>query len=323
MLIDGIDASYVDLADPTYLDFGYVRRIGDVIDVAWPEGQPIAAVHLGGAGATLPRYIRATRPRSRQVVFEISADVLTLAREHLGLRSGGGLRVHQQDARLGLLGIADASQDLVVGDAFEAPGCPTRSAAPKRPSRSPACCDPGGLYVLNVIDSPPLGVRAGAGAARCGWRSPSWRRSPTRGCCAAGGPATSFSSPASRSCRLRRWGSARGRPRCRNASWTPPHACVLPAARGPLRDDSAGRPEDGDPRIRLISGRTRDRSAAGSGAAPGRARTLRRGALQRRRRDDRADVAVRSLVEVDDHGRVIARILALAGGAVGEGRLQP
>ena len=95
------DASiYVDLADPTFLDFGYVRRIGDVIDVAWPEAIPIAAVHLGGAGATLPRYIRATRPRSRQAVFEISADVLTISREHLGLRSGNGLRVHQQDARV-------------------------------------------------------------------------------------------------------------------------------------------------------------------------------------------------------------------------------
>src|SRR4051794_27521854 len=37
---------------------------------------------------------------------------------------------------------------------------------------------------------------------------------------------------------------------------------------------------------------------------------------RRRRRDDRADVAVRGLVEVDDHGRVIGRALALARLAV-------
>ncbi len=156
MLIDGIDASYVDLADPTFLDFGYVRRIGDVIDVAWPERRPLAAVHLGGAGATLPRYIRATRPGSRQVVFEISADVLTLARSHLGLRSGAGLRVHQQDARLGLLGLADASQDLVVGDAFEGTRVPGPLGSAEAARQIARVLRPGGLYVLNVIDSPPL-----------------------------------------------------------------------------------------------------------------------------------------------------------------------
>src|ERR1700709_2467356 len=60
MLLDGTDASYIDLDDPTYLDFSYVRRIGDAIDVAWPEGKPVSALHLGGAGATLPRRARAT-----------------------------------------------------------------------------------------------------------------------------------------------------------------------------------------------------------------------------------------------------------------------
>ncbi len=156
MLIDGIDASYVDLADPTFLDFGYIRRIGDVIDVAWPESKPISAVHLGGAGATLPRYVRATRPRSRQVVFEISADVLILSREQLGLRSGAGLRVHQQDARLGLLGLADASQDLVVGDAFDGTRVPGSLGSAEAAREIARVLRPGGLYVLNVIDAPPL-----------------------------------------------------------------------------------------------------------------------------------------------------------------------
>lgn len=156
MLIDGIDASYVDLADPTFLDFGYVRRMGDVVDVAWPDGEPINAVHLGGAGATLPRYIRATRPKSRQTVFEINADVLTLARSHLGLRSGAGLRVHHEDGRLGLLRLGDASQDLVVGDAFEGTRVPGALGSVEAAQQIARVLRPGGLYLLNVIDSPPL-----------------------------------------------------------------------------------------------------------------------------------------------------------------------
>ncbi len=161
MLIDGIDASYVDLDDPTYLDFSYVRRIGDVIDVAFPPGRPLHAVHLGGAGASLARYIRATRPRSRQVIFEIDDRVLRLSREHLGLRSTASLRVRHEDARLGLARIDDASQDLIVGDAFEGARVPAALGSVEAAEQISRCLRDDGLYVLNVIDSPPLGyVRA-------------------------------------------------------------------------------------------------------------------------------------------------------------------
>jgi hypothetical protein len=161
MLIDGIDASYVDLDDPTYLDFGYVRRIGDVIDVGWPEGAPVSAVHLGGAGATLPRYIRATRPRSRQVIFEIDLRVVTLSRAHLGLKSSAGLKTRHEDGRLGLARIGDASQDLVIGDAFDGTQVPSTLGSSEAAAEVARVLRPGGLYVLNVIDSPPLSyVRA-------------------------------------------------------------------------------------------------------------------------------------------------------------------
>jgi SAM-dependent methyltransferase len=161
MLIDGIDASYVDLDDPTFLDFGYVRRIGDVIDVAWPESTPISAIHLGGAGATLPRYIRATRPGSRQVIFEIDQRVVTLARAHLGLKSTAGLKMRHEDGRLGLARIDDASQDVVVGDAFDGVRVPPTLGSAEAAAQVARVLRPGGLYVLNVIDSPPLSyVRA-------------------------------------------------------------------------------------------------------------------------------------------------------------------
>jgi spermidine synthase len=161
MLIDGIEASYVDLADPTYLDFSYVRRIGDVIDVGWPPGAPITAVHIGGAGASLPRYVRATRPRSRQQVFEVDRRVLTLARDHLGLRSGAGLKIRLEDARLGLARIPDASQDLVVGDAFEGTRVPASLGSVQAAQQIARLLRTDGVYVLNVIDSPPLAyVRA-------------------------------------------------------------------------------------------------------------------------------------------------------------------
>ena len=77
-------SSHVDLDDPTRLDFEYVRWFGDVLDTWAPEGEPLRVVHLGGAGCTLARYVAATRPGSRQVVVDVDAAVLDLARRAFG-----------------------------------------------------------------------------------------------------------------------------------------------------------------------------------------------------------------------------------------------
>ena len=65
LLIDGVPQSHVDLEDPGYLDFEYVRRIGHVIDEAAPAGQPLRVLHLGAGALTLARYVAATRPGRR------------------------------------------------------------------------------------------------------------------------------------------------------------------------------------------------------------------------------------------------------------------
>ncbi|MFD8859679.1 spermidine synthase, partial [Streptomyces vinaceus] len=97
LLIDGAPQSHVDLADPTYLDFAYQRRIGHLIDLVAPARQPLNVVHLGGGAFTLARYTAAARPRSTQQVVEIDAALVAFVREHLprggrgrGAGAGGG-----------------------------------------------------------------------------------------------------------------------------------------------------------------------------------------------------------------------------------------
>ena len=48
LMLDGAPHSYVDLADPTHLEFEYVRRMAAVLDLAAPTGQPLRVLHLGG-----------------------------------------------------------------------------------------------------------------------------------------------------------------------------------------------------------------------------------------------------------------------------------
>jgi len=162
LTLDGLDCSYVDLDDPTHLAFGYVRRMADIVDLALaaPAPAPVVAVHLGGGGCTLPRYVAATRPGSHQEIFERDEALLTLARAELGLRTSARLRVRIGDAGALLRRRAPERAELVAGDAFAGLDAVTAHVADVR-----AALAPGGLYVANVIDAGALArVRAHARA---------------------------------------------------------------------------------------------------------------------------------------------------------------
>ena len=53
-----------------------------------PPAEPIDAVHLGGGGFTIPRYLAATRPGSDNLVLELDPGVIDVAEDELGLRLG-------------------------------------------------------------------------------------------------------------------------------------------------------------------------------------------------------------------------------------------
>jgi spermidine synthase len=164
--LDGEDCSHVDLRDPRRIDFAYVRRIADLADVLAPPRRPLDVVHLGGGGFTLPRYLAATRPGSRQEVAEIDPGLVALAREHLGLSAVRGLRVRTADARAVLEKRAPASADLVVLDAFHGVMVPTHLTTLEFVRQAAAVLRPSGAFAANVIDAPPLpAARALAAAA--------------------------------------------------------------------------------------------------------------------------------------------------------------
>lgn len=152
--LDDVRHSYVDLADPTHLEFDYARSFADAIDTAFPRGRPLDALHIGGGGFTLPRYLAATRPGSRSTVLEIDPAVLDLGRGKLGLHTSNALRLRIGDARLGIRAEPDDSRDLVVGDAFGSLSVPWHLTTREFMRDVDRVLRPGGLYVQNVIDYP-------------------------------------------------------------------------------------------------------------------------------------------------------------------------
>ena len=145
--------SYVDLNDATHLELRYAKVFGDVIAAA---GRPVDALHIGGGGFTLPRYLRAVYPGSRSLVFELDPDLVGLARRRLGLVTGPQLRVEVGDARLLTRRLPSDSQDLVVGDAFGDLSVPWHLTTREFLTDLRRVLRPDGVYVLNLIDYTPL-----------------------------------------------------------------------------------------------------------------------------------------------------------------------
>ena len=166
-MVDGTPQSHVDLDDPSRLFFEYVQRIGHVIDEWGDPGQPMTALHLGAGALTLPRYIHATRPGSRQQVIELDEALVAFVREHLPLPTQSGIRVRYGDARAMLARLPAAlhgAVDLVVVDVFSGARIPAHVTSAEFYREVAAFLAPGGIIAVNVADGPGLAFARGQAA---------------------------------------------------------------------------------------------------------------------------------------------------------------
>ena len=153
--LDTLRHSYVDLADPEYLEFDYTKAIASVADAIRPAGAPVQALHIGGGGFTMPRYLAAARPGTRSTVLEIDRGVVALGRQELGVDAIGGLTTRVGDARTGLREQPRGRFDLVVGDAFGGLAVPWHLTTKEVAEQVRDMLTDTGVYAVNVIDYRP------------------------------------------------------------------------------------------------------------------------------------------------------------------------
>ncbi len=158
LILDGTPQSHVNLDDPRELFYEYVRRMGHVIDLARPEHEAITAVHLGAGGLTLPRYIDATRPGSRQQVLEIDPLLVDFVREELPWDRQASIRVRYGDARATLAKLPEGLRgtvDVLVVDVFAGARTPPHVTSVEFYREAAALLQPDGVMLVNVADGPP------------------------------------------------------------------------------------------------------------------------------------------------------------------------
>lgn len=154
LTVEGVAQSYVDLDDPWHLEFDYVRRIGDVIDVL-PAG-PLDVLHVGGGAGTLPRYLHATRPGCTQLVIDADGPLIDLVRAELDLDSVPGLEVRVDEGRPAVAHLPDDQYDLVILDAYVRAAMPGGLATLEFITDAARVLRPGGTVVVNISDGPGL-----------------------------------------------------------------------------------------------------------------------------------------------------------------------
>ncbi|WP_406278911.1 spermidine synthase [Embleya sp. NBC_00896] len=148
--------SYVDLDEPEHLEFEYTRRLGHVVDLAAEPGEPLAALHLGGGGLTLPRYVAATRPGSLQTVVELDGELASLVLEYLPLPAGAAIDVRTGDAREELTARPEDSADLVIVDVFGGAQVPAHLTSREFAAEAARVLRQGGVYAANIADGGDL-----------------------------------------------------------------------------------------------------------------------------------------------------------------------
>jgi spermidine synthase len=156
LYLDGIPHSHVDLDDPLYLEFEYVRRLGHLIDLSAPPGEPLTVLHLGAGALTLARYVAATRPGSGQRAVDNDPALVELVRERLPLPARSRIRVRIGDARAVLDSMRPASYDVVVADVFADGHTPASLTSAGFAAAAASVLREGGVFAANVADGPPL-----------------------------------------------------------------------------------------------------------------------------------------------------------------------
>jgi spermidine synthase len=165
LMLDSVTNAVVRLDRPQELTV-YNILFGAALDSLREPGAPIRALHIGGGGFTVPRYIAATRPGSANTVMEIDPAVVDTARNDFGLRSDPSLQIQEGDARLLIGDERSDSYDAVIGDAFSGLTVPWQLTTKEFLEEVRRVLKPRGVYMMNLIDPGMAFVKAEAATLR-------------------------------------------------------------------------------------------------------------------------------------------------------------
>jgi len=144
--LDRLIQSYADLADPTFLEYGYLHIFDTLIG-----SDDRRLLFIGGGGYTLPRKIEHERHGVAIDVVEIDPAVTRVAQRYFGVPRDTHIRTFTEDARW-FATRPRGPYDVIFIDAFNDLSVPYHLTTRETTLRLRSMLAPGGTLAANVID---------------------------------------------------------------------------------------------------------------------------------------------------------------------------
>ncbi|HKU09939.1 MAG TPA: fused MFS/spermidine synthase [Sinomonas sp.] len=154
--INGVQSSHIVLSDPLRLDFEYMRWIIALVEERFPPESTdrLRALHQGGGGCSMPRYLAARYPHARQVVVELDGQLAEYVRSWFDLPKAPLLRLRVGEARAVTESLTPRTRDLIIRDVFSGSRTPHPLTTVEFTRASALLLDSGGLFVANIGSAP-------------------------------------------------------------------------------------------------------------------------------------------------------------------------
>lgn len=152
--VNGVPSSAIHSDDPTHLAFGYLRIMHSILSSQWDADERGITVHLGFAAGSLARSLATDFQLTRHVGIEIDGDLISVIRNHFPFPRS--VKVREADATSELVTFIGRDVAAVIRDVFHHDQTPHHLTTREYVTSVRDVLRPGGLYLLNIVDHPPL-----------------------------------------------------------------------------------------------------------------------------------------------------------------------
>lgn len=156
LLLNGVQSSHIDLADPLRLEFEYMRWIMALVQDRWEPQEKLRTLSLGGAACSMPRYLVAAYPNSRNVVVEIDGKLANFVRDWFDLPRAPLLKIRVGEARQVTETLTPDTRDLIIRDVFAGAKTPHSLTTAQFTQAAKNVLSADGVYVVNCGDNQTL-----------------------------------------------------------------------------------------------------------------------------------------------------------------------
>ncbi len=151
LVLDNLTHSFVNLADPQYIEYRYEKIYADVFAWRFRRDDSFKTLTIGGGGYTFPRYLEYTYPLATVDVVEIDPEITKIVHYFLGLPLDTRIRSYNMDGRWFVMNCTE-TYDVIFVDAYNDLSIPYHLTTREFAQQLKNILSADGFLLTNIID---------------------------------------------------------------------------------------------------------------------------------------------------------------------------